>query len=290
MQTTPSTLSSSPTASILFEWQLIVLSLTLTGIGIVLILSATAPMGAAGKAFVVRQLMWVSIGIVFTACFLFYDYHVLERWGLWLYVMVILMLILVWSVGKVTAGSRRWIDLGLMRFQPSEFAKLAVVILFARYFQDKVGEGGLRFADLVRPILLLTVPVILVLIQPDLGTAAVTFLVALSMILFVGINRKTSLWLLGSVAVLAPVAFWLGQYVLLDYQKKRILTFFNPEYDPAGAGYHIIQSQIAIGSGGLFGKDFSKEPRTNSCFCPSNTLTSFFLSWPRSGVLSGVLQ
>jgi rod shape determining protein RodA len=268
MKTPSSTLSSSPTASILFEWQLILLSLTLTGIGIVLILSATAPMGAAGKAFVVRQLMWVSIGIVFTACFLFYDYHVLERWGLWLYVMVILMLILVWSVGKVTAGSRRWIDLGLMRFQPSEFAKLAVVILFARYFQDKVGEGGLRFADLVKPTLLLAVPVVLVLIQPDLGTAAVTVLVAVSMTFFVGINRKTSLWLLGSVAVLAPVGLWLGQYVLLDYQKKRILTFFNPEYDPAGAGYHIIQSQIAIGSGGLFGKGFLQGTQNQLMFLP----------------------
>jgi len=268
MHTTSSPLSPTPTASILFEWQLILLSLTLTGVGIILIWSATAPMGPAGKAFVVRQLMWVSIGIVVTASFLFYDYRILEHWGFWLYLLVVVMLILVWSVGKATAGSRRWIDLGLMRFQPSEFAKLAVVILLARFFHDRVGEGGLRLHDLARPAALLAIPVSLVLIQPDLGTAAVTVLVAVSMVLFVGIHRRTVLWILAGMAILAPLMAWLGQYLLLDYQKKRILTFFNPEYDPAGAGYHIIQSQIAIGSGGLWGKGFLQGTQNQLMFLP----------------------
>ncbi len=268
MQTTPWSIYSGEPISILYEWQLVLLSLILSAIGVGIIYSATAPMGAVGKSFVIRQLTWISLSIAISACVLFYDYKFLENWGLWFYVFVVLMLVFVWSFGRATSGSRRWIDLGLMRLQPSEFAKLAIIVVLARYFHNKVGHGGLTFHDLGTPIALTLVPVLLVLVQPDLGTAAVTILVALSMIAFIGVERRTLLWITGASLIFAPVVYLIGQHALLDYQKKRILTFLNPEYDPIGAGYHIIQSQIAIGSGGFFGKGFLQGTQNQLMFLP----------------------
>ncbi|MGB9616972.1 MAG: rod shape-determining protein RodA [Desulfomonilaceae bacterium] len=268
METGVSPLYSSRATSVLYEWQLVGLCLMLSAIGVGLIYSATAPMGSLGKPFVIRQLTWISFGIVIAACLLFFDYKLFEHWGVWFYVFVLLMLVFVWSFGRATSGSRRWIDLGLMRLQPSEFAKLAIIVVLARYFHDKVGRGGLTFRDLTNPFLLTLLPVGLVLIQPDLGTAAVTVLVAISMVAFIGVEKRTLLWLVGSAVTLAPIAYFLGEHLLLDYQKKRILTFLNPEYDPVGAGYHIIQSQIAIGSGGLFGKGFLQGTQNQLMFLP----------------------
>lgn len=155
-----------------------------------------------------------------------------------------------------------------MRFQPSEFAKLAVVIILAKYFQGRVGKKGLDFQELLQPFLLVAIPVVLVLIEPDLGTATVIVLVALSMILFTGVAARTLLWTGGVVLGALPILIWGANRLLLEYQKKRIFTFFNPDYDPLGAGYHIIQSQIAIGSGGLFGKGFLKGTQNQLMFLP----------------------
>lgn len=256
------------TSNVLFEWPLILYSLILAGIGLFLIFSATAPMGPAGRSFVIRQITWCSLGIVLTAIFILFDYHILERWAILFYVFLMAALIVVWSLGKVTAGSRRWIDLGLMRFQPSEFAKLAVVIILAKYFQGRIGTTSLEFRDLARPLLIVAGPVILVLLQPDLGTACVITLVAVSMILFTGVRRRTLLWATGLLVLMLPLVIWVGDRFLLDYQKKRLLTFMSPEYDPLGAGYHIIQSQIAIGSGGFLGKGFLKGTQNQLMFLP----------------------
>lgn len=261
--------STTPWANkVLFEWPLILVSLVLTGIGLCLIFSATAPMSLSGRSFVMRQMTWCSLGLVMTAIFLLLDYRILERWAIWFYVFIVVALIVVWTLGRVTSGSRRWIDLGLMRFQPSEFAKLAIIIILAKYFQGRVGKTGLDFRELLQPFLLIIIPVLLVLIEPDLGTATVIVLVALSMILFTGVATRTLLWASGAILATLPILIWGANRFLLDYQKKRLLTFFNPDYDPLGAGYHIIQSQIAIGSGGLLGKGFLKGTQNQLMFLP----------------------
>lgn len=247
---------------------MILISLVLSGIGLCLIYSATAPMGEAGRSFVLRQMTWCSLGLVFMATFLLFDYHMLDGWAVWIYAAVVIALVAVWSVGKVTSGSRRWIDLGLMRFQPSEFAKLAVVIILARYFQARPVRGPLDLVDLGRPALLTAVPVLLVLIQPDLGTGVMIGLIAVSMILFVGLSRKALQWLGGIVMVSIPILLLVGDRLLMEYQKKRLITFLNPDYDPLGAGYHIIQSHIAIGSGGVFGKGFLQGTQNQLMFLP----------------------
>jgi rod shape determining protein RodA len=171
-------------------------------------------------------------------------------------------------LGKATAGSRRWIEFGLMRFQPSEFAKLVVVIVLAKYLHGRAGRGDAPLADLLQPVLLLALPVIMVLIQPDLGTAAVMTLIAVSMLLFAGIGKRALLWAVGVVVCVIPIMLLVGDRFLMEYQKKRLVTFLNPDYDPLGAGYHIIQSQIAIGSGGAFGQGLLKGTQNQLMFLP----------------------
>jgi rod shape determining protein RodA len=250
-----------------FEWPLILVSVTLSLIGMTLIFSATAPLGEMGHTFVIKQVTWSCLGLVLAGVFLVLDYHVLERWAIWLYAAIILALVVVWALGKVTAGSRRWIELGLLRFQPSEFAKLAVVIILAKHFQNRERQGN-ALVELAQPVLLALLPVVLVLIQPDLGTAGVILLVALSMILFAGMDRSALKWTGCLLAVILPVLWLLSDRILMDYQKKRLLTFVNPSYDPLGAGYHIIQSQIAIGSGGFYGTGFMKGTQNQLMFLP----------------------
>jgi rod shape determining protein RodA len=250
------------------EWQLILVSLVLSIMGLFLIFSATSHSGEAERSLVVRQATWCGLGLVLMSLCLFFDYHLLERWSLWLYIGIIAALIAVWALGKVTAGSRRWIEIGFLRFQPSEFAKLAVVIVMAKFLQHRRGIGDRQIGDLVRPILFAALPMVLVLIQPDLGTAVVIFLIAISMILFAGVGRRVLLWAGGTLLAMIPIAILLGDRVLLEYQKKRLLTFLNPSYDPLGSGYHIIQSQIAIGSGGIYGKGYLQGTQNQLMFLP----------------------
>ncbi len=251
-----------------FEWFLPLNAVVLSLAGIALIYSATIPMGPTGKSFVIKQTAWLSMGLVLLALFAFLDYRMLERWGTWIFVILLLALISVSVFGRVTAGSRRWIDLGLMRFQPSEFAKLAVVIVLARSLSERKRGAIDGWMELLRNVAYALIPAFLVATQPDLGTAVVLILVAFSMILFVGLSKKLWKVIFGLALASIPILYFGAQYFLLDYQKKRLLTFLNPDHDPLGAGYQIIQSQIAIGSGGMFGKGFLKGTQNQLMFLP----------------------
>lgn len=255
-------------SEIRFEWPLILVALILSGIGLCLIYSATSPHGDAGRIFVVKQITWCSLGLILMAVFLLFDYALLENWAIWLYAIVIVSLVAVWGLGKVTAGSQRWIEVGFMRFQPSEFAKLAVVIILAKHFQNRAANGDEDPKHLLIALLLAGVPAFLVAIQPDLGTAGVIIVVAGSVILFCGVGRRALIWLGGSLLAAIPILVFVGDRLLMDYQKKRLLTYLNPGYDPLGAGYHIIQSQIAIGSGGMLGKGYLEGTQNQLMFLP----------------------
>ena len=251
-----------------FEWPLLVISIVLSAIGVCLIYSATAPLSEAGRLYVLRQITWCSLGLVAAAVLLIFDYELLDHWAVRIYIIIIVALIAVWMMGKVTAGSKRWMQMGLMRFQPSEFAKLAVIIILAKYLKIIPGNASTQLLDFLRPLLLVIIPTILVLLQPDLGTACVIMLVATSMILFAGIGRRLLLWTGIGLAILLPVALLFGEHVLMGYQKRRLFSFLNPSYDPLGSGYHLLQSQIAIGSGGLFGKGFLQGTQNQLMFLP----------------------
>lgn len=252
---------------LVMEWPLVLGALGLSIIGLGLIYSATAPLGESGRTFVLKQITWLSLGVVLMALVLIFDYHVLEQGALWFYGGIIIALVVVWTLGKVTAGSKRWIDLGLMRFQPSEFAKLAVVVVLARFCQFESAEGA-RLPELVKPVVLAALPALLVSLQPDLGTASLIVLIAGSMVLYAGVERRI-LVTAGLIAVVViPLIIGFGDHLLLDYQKKRLMTYINPAHDPLGAGYHIVQSQIAIGSGGLWGQGFLQGMQNQLMFLP----------------------
>ncbi len=251
-----------------FEWSMILISLVLAGIGLVVVYSATVASGQFGRSLVLRQMTWCSMGLVLTAAFLLFDYHVLQRWAVLLYVVVIGALVGAYVVGKIAGGSQRWLEIGFMRFQPSEFAKLALVIILARYFQDRAGRGNLEPSELIVPTLLTVLPVGLVLIQPDLGTAGVMLLISVSMIVFAGVGRRALWWGLAVTIGIGVLVFLVGDHLMMEYQKRRLLPYLNPGHDPLGAGYHILQSQIAIGSGGVLGKGFLQGTQNQLMFLP----------------------
>ncbi|MFO7716085.1 rod shape-determining protein RodA [Desulfosarcina sp.] len=272
-----------------FDWGLLVLTLSIGGAGLVVLFSAvTAGSADANILLFKKQLIWYGVGIgVMIFCFLF-DYKHFERFASSIYLASIGALTAVLFFGKYVGGSRRWLPLGPLSLQPSEMAKIAVIIVLARYFAKIINTEGLTLRDLVAPVFLTAVPFALIVQQPDLGTAMVIALIAGTMTLFAKIERRALSWLIATFTLLIPLVW----FFLRGYQKQRILTFLNPDRDPLGAGYHIIQSKIAIGSGMLTGKGFLKGSQNALSFLPEQH-TDFIFSvlaeeWGLMGSLSVV--
>ena len=180
------------------------------------------------------------------------------------YGFVILLLILVDFYGLTGKGAKRWLDIGIFNLQPSELMKIGVIMALARYYQYIKTDEIDRVKNLVIPITLIIIPFVLVIKQPDLGTALFILFVAISILWLAGLNLKIFTFGTLSLLMLAPLSISF----LEPYQKQRILTFLNPENDPTGAGYHVIQSKIAIGSGGFFGQGYMQGSQSNLSFLP----------------------
>lgn len=248
-----------------FDWGLLFLVLLIAGIGVLNIASAAASYSLAETSYPVRQIYWVSIGLFLVVLVCSIDYHLFEDVAFWMYGMVAVLLLAVLVMGKSTMGATRWLQLGFISFQPSELMKIVIIMVYARYFNNITVSGGMTVKDLLYPFLILGVPALMIMKQPDLGTAILVVLIAFSMILYVGIRIRSVVLLLLS-AIPAVLLGW--QFYLRDYQKLRILNFLSPERDPLGSGYHIIQSKIAVGSGGLTGKGFLQGTQTQLRFLP----------------------
>jgi rod shape determining protein RodA len=183
-------------------------------------------------------------------------------------------------------GATRWLNLGFFRFQPSELMKIVIIAVYAHYFTKSPNLNGLGFKDLLYPFLLLAGPLLLIMKQPDLGTASLVFLIALSMLMFVGVRFAT---FVSVVLAAIPLLFAGWHFHLREYQKERILNFLNPERDPLGTGYHIIQSKIAVGSGGVFGKGFMGGTQSQLHFLPEQhtdfAFSVFSEEWGFTGCL-----
>jgi rod shape determining protein RodA len=168
-------------------------------------------------------------------------------------------------VGHSGGGSQRWINLGFFRLQPSEPAKVAIVLVMVKYFQEDEPRGGYRLRDLWVPFALVAPLIFLTLIQPDLGTAIILGMVFMSMILLGGLRLKSFFFLAAAGLAFLPI----GWQFLRPYQRERVLTFIDPDRDPLGAGYHVIQSQIAVGSGRFFGKGYLGGTQNRLDFLPA---------------------
>lgn len=258
-----------------FDWVLFGLSLIMAGIGLVALYSAvTAGAQTGERALFNRQLMWFGIGLGVMVVSFFFDYKYLDKFAPAIYVVTLVLLALVHFYGIMGGGSRRWLLIGPISIQPSEIAKLTVVIILARCYAKSPTSNGYTLRELIKPMLMTAVPFVLISRQPDLGTAILLGLIAASMTMFARIERRTLLALGAACALIVPVVW---SFLLRDYQKQRVLTLLNPDRDPLGAGYHIIQSKIAIGSGMLFGKGFLKGTQNTLSFLPEQH-TDFIFS------------
>jgi len=256
-----------------FDWTLVGLVLILASIGILNLYSITADWEISGTPVYLKQIFWLLIGLVLMMTIAFVEYRLYSDFAYIAYAVALLFLVVVLAYGMITSGAQRWIRIGFINFQPSEFVKVTFVLALAKFFRRPMGREGYSLRHLGLPFLLLIIPMILILKQPDLGTAIILLLVFFSTLLFVKIRWSS---LVALVVVGASVLPLVWRF-LKEYQKKRIMTFFNPDLDPLGAGYHLIQSKIAIGSGGIAGKGFMKGTQCRLGFLPEQQ-TDFIFS------------
>jgi rod shape determining protein RodA len=259
-----------------FDWLLLLLLILLAGISILNLYSATFPIRHEGGSQIFnKQIYWYLIGFVIFFLMTTFNYYGLERLAYPAYFFSLGLLLLVLFLGKISSGSQRWINLGGFNFQPSELSKIAMVMVLAKFFTDKAGYQEYRLRDLWQPFIMTAVPAVLIIKEPDLGTALLLVVVSFSMILFAKVHWKSLALLLISAVSLAPFV-WFN---LKSYQQKRILTFLRPDMDPLGAGYHINQSKIAIGSGLFWGKGFLQGTQTRLHFLPEQHTDFAFSVW-----------
>ncbi len=219
-------------------------------------------------------MMWMGIGFVIMIALTFIDYRILERIVYPIYVIIIILLLLVLAVGSIEHGAQRWLNLGFFKLQPSELMKISIILTLAKYFHEERKLYGYGLKDLFIPLILLGLPMILIVVEPDLGTGLIVGILGFSMFLFVKIKLR-SLLIVALLAVISLPLAW--QFVLKDYQKERVLTFLNPEKDPRGKGFHALQSRIAVGSGQFWGKGYRKGTQTQLNFLPEQR-TDFIFS------------
>ncbi len=233
-----------------FDWPLLFALTLLLGAGLLTVLSATHTQEQLVSGLFLRQLLWAAVGAVAMFAILLFDYHTLKRWAWLFYVVTLVLLLLVPLWGIKVGGARRWLSFAGVSFQPSELAKLSVIVMVASFFQHRVSEHLLHWKAALVGLVLAGVPALLILRQPDLGTSLVVLAVALAMVIAAGLSLW---WLVGAVLCALPILPYVWHH-LKPYQQRRLLMFLNPEQDPLGNGYHVIQSKIAIGSGMWSGK------------------------------------
>ena len=246
-----------------FDWVLLGLVLLISGIGILNLYSAGYNLRVTEEHLYTKQMSWILLGLIMMVIAFSVDYHIIIRHAYLIYVVSVLLLFLVSFYGNIVHGSQRWLVIWGFSFQPSELMKLAIIIVLVRYFDDNM-EKGYYPANLVILLTIVGIPFFMIVRQPDLGTAMFLMVLFLSMAVFAGVGRKLLIRLGLGGMMFAPLCW----FFLKDYQKERILTFLNPERDPLGAGYHIIQSIIAVGSGGVWGKGILKGTQTQLRFLP----------------------
>jgi rod shape determining protein RodA len=248
-----------------FDWPLFISAALIAVIGIVNLYSATSVYSGARAEQYVNQVYWLVAGGILAVFAASVDYRHFERLGYVVYIAGVLCLVLVFILGRDIRGSARWIVLGSFQFQPSEFMKLALAIALAKFLHDDPRGEGRTLKDLVIPVLLTVIPVVLILRQPDLGTAIVLMLIFFSIALLIRLRWASVASLAGIAAIIVPLAW---NYGLKDYQRQRVTSFLNPEADLRGAGWQAHHARVAIGNGGLFGQGYMRGTQNQFKFLP----------------------
>lgn len=256
-----------------FEWPLLVLALAVTGVGLVTIMSATHHTDRLLTPHVVRQAVFAGMGLVGLVLAVSVDYRWLNRHAYLFYAAVILALLAVPLIGISGGGARRWLALGPVGVQPSEFMKVALVVVLAHVLHRAAGERRLPLRYLIWPAFLIGLPAMLILKQPDLGSAIALCMGAFTLLMVAGLPAR----LLVIAALVAGPLLPYAWHHLKPYQQRRLTSFVNPQADPLGSGYHVLQSQIAIGSGQVSGKGYLNGTQNQLNFLPEQH-TDFIFS------------
>jgi len=251
------------------NWSLVFLAAAIAGMGFAMLYSAA---NGNMEPWASRQMVRFAAGLVIMLTVALIDVRFWFRYAYAFYFLVLALLVAVELMGTVSMGAQRWIDLKFIQLQPSEIMKVTLVLALARYFHGVSMEDIGRPTYVLVPIALTLVPAALVLKQPDLGTAMMLLLMATAVFFIAGVR----LWKFAVVGALGLSAIPIGWQFLHDYQRKRVLTFLNPESDPLGSGYHILQSKIALGSGGLFGRGFLQGSQSHLNFLPEKQTDFIF--------------
>ncbi|HET7318388.1 MAG TPA: rod shape-determining protein RodA [Nitrospirota bacterium] len=254
-------------------WGMIALVFGIACIGLTAVYSATYTLRGPSPLFY-KQLIWISLGIVIMFVSIIPDYHTVGRYAYVLYAISLVLLVLVMAFGRTGMGAQRWLAIGPFVFQPSEFAKLSVTLALARFFAEDPKRGDYGLKDLSVPGAMVLVPLVLVLKQPDLGTAIMLLLTASLIAMLAGIHLRALAVVLLSAAVVITLVFFVSPVrnkiwgSLKPYQQNRIWAFVDPGSDPLGSGYHANQSKIAVGSGQITGKGYRKGTQSQMAFLP----------------------
>lgn len=253
-----------------FDWTLIALLLLNSAIGVVIIYSASHYL--PGNMYL-KQILWIIVSLIAFILLLSVDYKILVTHSVYFYFICLVILTGVQFFGKIVAGATRWIKFSFFQAQPSEITKIIVILILARVF-SQFKEKYLSWNRGFLTGIIVALPFVLIALQPDLGTAFTFLPILLGALLLAGLNRKFFIYLI-IFALLGGVCAW--NFLLRDYQKERLMTLVSPGHDPLGAGYHILQSKIAIGSGGFFGKGYIKGTQSQLRFLPARH-TDFIFS------------
>ena len=251
------------------NWFLILIVVAAATIGVAMLYSAA---DGSWDPWAARQITRFTVGLVILVTIALVDLRFWWRYAYLLFAILLALLLAVEVAGSTGMGAQRWINLGVIKLQPSELMKIGLILALARYFHGVSMENVRRMPYLLAPLLLVALPSILVLKQPDLGTALFLVLIGVTIFFIAGVRIWKFLLALAATGVAIPIVWSM----LRTYQQKRILTFFNPDIDPLGAGYHILQSKIALGSGGVFGKGFMQGSQSHLNFLPEKQTDFIF--------------
>lgn len=268
-----------------FDWPLFVTVAAIALVGVVNLYSATSASGARGDIYI-QQIYWLTLGAGAAVLVAAIDYRHFERHAWVIYGFGIVLLILVFLIGRNIRGSQRWIPIGSFSLQPSEVMKVFLIIALAKYLHHDPKTEGRTLKDLVIPAIILGVPMFLILAQPDLGTGLLCAFIFGTIMLLTNLKLRSLVTLAIAFAVSAPLTF---TYLLKDYQRDRLLAFMNPEADLLDTGWHGHQSLVAIGSGGLWGKGFMQGTQNQFRFLPDQHTDFPFPVWAEEHGLVGAL-
>ena len=257
-----------------FNFQIFYIILALLAASLLNFYSITYAIDSNISSLFWTHLMWMTFGLVIFFILSFLNYKIFCRWSYLIYGINILALVLVLFFGKNLNGAQRWFDFSLFSYQPSETMKLAMVCIFAYLLSNKSTKFVYGFKQIVWIAFIVTLPFVLIFMQPDLGTALLILIQSFTILCFVKIGRNLLIFLFVTLLIIIPT---MWSFVLKDYQKDRVLMFISSEEDPYGAGYNTIQSNIAVGSGQIFGKGFRKGTQAQFKFLPERQ-TDFVFS------------